>query len=117
NSIESIDVPEMAYLIIKGVNQLVSEGFDVYLKKGDTLHSKVMNVDGIYSWVGSYNFHPQSYRYEGEVIRTVIDKTFSGEIHKALEKDYEAAQHITKPVPIPKSIFSDMMNLWFRDQL
>src|SRR5262249_50579419 len=118
NSVESIDVPEMAYVIMRGVNQLVAEGFEVYLKKGtDTLHSKVMNVDQIYSWVGSYNFHPQSYRYEGEIIRTVLDAKFGAEVQAMLQKDFDAAQRVTEPVPIPKSTVSDLLHVWFYDQL
>jgi cardiolipin synthase len=118
NSVQSIDVPEMAYLIMRGVNQMVSEGFEVYLKKGtDTLHSKVMNVDQIYSWVGSYNFHPQSYRYEGEIIRIVLNRKFGSEVQAMLEKDFDAAERVTEPVLIPKSTISVLLHAWFYDQL
>lgn len=117
NSVESIDVPEMAYLIMRGVNQLVADGFQVYLKKGDTLHSKVMNVDGIYSWVGSYNFHPRSFRYEGEILRAVLDENFGAHVRRVLDQDFRAAERVTRPIPIPKSPIVDLLQLWFYDQL
>ncbi len=117
NSAESIDVPEMSHQILRSVNRLVEKGIEVYLKRGDTLHSKFMNVDGIYSWVGSYNFHPRSDRYEGEVIRAVIDKEFGAQVREVFANDIALAEKISKPAPLPKNLVAELLGFWFFDQL
>jgi len=75
NSKDSID-PEaksVSDISMKGLYPLYKAGARIYLKKGETLHSKFMTVDGIYCSIGSYNLHPRGERYDSEVNLNIID--------------------------------------------
>ena len=91
NSKESIDEPTITTPILKSLARLKGEGAEVYTKKvyGDstTLHSKLLIVDGVFSWVGSHNFHPRSYRYEREVVLASFDEKLAGQFEEVFERD------------------------------
>jgi len=94
NSKESIDEPTITTPILKSLARLKSEGAEVFTKKvyqdSTTLHSKLLIVDGVFSWVGSHNFHPRSYRYEREVVLASFDKRLAGRLEEIFEKDIAA---------------------------
>ncbi len=118
NSGTSIDEPIVSLPILKSVNRLVENGFEVYVKKGNnTLHSKVMRVDGVFGWVGSHNFHPRSYRYEGEAVMLFNDAQFGEKVGQMLEADFENALQVTTPIPLPKNESMDIGHALFYDQL
>jgi len=96
NSKASIDAEAkpMADIIIKGLLPLVPAGVNVYLKKGETLHSKFMTVDGVYCSIGSYNFHPRSERYDTELNVSILDKASVAKLDAAFAADLAAAEHI-----------------------
>ena len=73
NSAESIDTKILANPILESLPELIREGAQVYLKKGAGIHTKAMMVDDRWGWIGSYNLHPRSYFYEGEVIIGFFD--------------------------------------------
>ncbi|MCK5357519.1 MAG: phosphatidylserine/phosphatidylglycerophosphate/cardiolipin synthase family protein [Elusimicrobiales bacterium] len=93
NSKKSIDRDgkPMADVIIKGLIPLVSSGINVYLKKGDTLHSKFMTIDGVYCNIGSYNFHPRSERYDTEMNISIIDPASVKQLNEVFEEDLAEA--------------------------
>ncbi|MEA3306504.1 MAG: phosphatidylserine/phosphatidylglycerophosphate/cardiolipin synthase family protein [Elusimicrobiota bacterium] len=93
NSKKSIDAEAkaMADIIIKGLMPLVSAGVKVYLKKGETLHSKFMTVDGVYCNIGSYNFHPRSERYDTEMNVSIIDPASVKQLDSVFEEDIAKA--------------------------
>lgn len=96
NSKKSIDAEAkpMADIIIKGLLPLVPAGVNVYLKKGGTLHSKFMTVDGVYCSIGSYNFHPRSERYDTEMNVSILDRASVARLDAAFAADLAAAEHI-----------------------
>lgn len=96
NSKDSIDAEAkpMADIIIKGLLPLVPAGVNVYLKKGETLHSKFMTVDGVYCSIGSYNFHPRSERYDTEMNVGILDPVSIAGLDAEFEKDLAAADRI-----------------------
>jgi cardiolipin synthase len=102
NSKESIDEPTITTPILQSLARLKAQGVDVYTKKvyGDstTLHSKFLIVDGVFSWVGSHNFHPRSFRYEREVILASFDETLARQFTEVFEQDIaaEKANHPTR---------------------
>src|SRR5690606_14702925 len=53
NSMQSIDEPMIALPIIQSVAKLAQKGAKVFLKKGQTLHTKMLRVDQM-AWLGSY---------------------------------------------------------------
>jgi cardiolipin synthase len=98
---------------------LVKAGAEVYLKKGDTLHSKFMVVDGMYSSIGSYNLHPRSERYEGEMTLNILDKETADNLSKAFKKDIDIATRVQTPeqIVVPENIMTIIPARYFFDQL
>lgn len=96
NSKASIDAEAkpMADIILKGLLPLVPAGVNVYLKKGETLHSKFMTVDGVYCSIGSYNFHPRSERYDTELNVSILDRASVAKLDAVFAADLAAAEHI-----------------------
>jgi phosphatidylserine/phosphatidylglycerophosphate/cardiolipin synthase-like enzyme len=47
----------------------------------------VLSVDGIFSWIGSHNFHPRSYGYEREVVLASFDPHLAAEYEAMFEGD------------------------------
>ena len=96
NSKESIDEPTITIPILQSLARLKRQGAEVYTKKvyGDstTLHSKLLIVDGVFSWIGSHNFHPRSYRYEREVVLASFDESLARQFTEIFEKDIAADQ-------------------------
>ncbi len=119
NSEESVDVPEMSYMMMRSANRLAKAGFEVYIKRGATLHTKALVVDNTYSWVGSHNLHGRSYRYEGEMTMAVFDPKFGKQMVEMIDEDCKAenATHLTKPIPIKPNPLSEALGYWIFDQL
>lgn len=91
NSKESIDEPTITTPILKSLASLKSHGAEVYTKKvyedSTTMHSKLLVVDDEFSWIGSYNLHPRSYRYERELVLASFDETLAAQFKEIFEKD------------------------------
>jgi putative cardiolipin synthase len=76
NGADSVDDPSLLRPIRRGFEPLMQAAIDagnpdlaqVYERLGSTLHSKYMVIDGRFGWVGSYNLHPRSFRYENEMV-------------------------------------------------
>ena len=88
------DCDYMANSIIKGLIPLIHEGINVYLKKGNTLHSKFMTVDGVFCSIGSYNLRPRSERYDTELNVNVIDHISVRKLEEVFAKDISEATKI-----------------------
>ncbi len=119
NSAESIDEQIITAPILRSLPELVAAGAEVYLKRGDTLHSKFMVVDGMYSSVGSYNLHPRSERYEGEMTINTLDAQTAGNLTQAFENDIGRATRVVRPeqIKVPENILTTIVSRYFFDQL
>lgn len=119
NSQESVDEPIVSAPILASLPELIDAGAEVYLQQGDTLHAKVLVVDDVYSQVGSYNLHPRSHRYEGEMTMSTLDEPLARKLTSAFEQDIAAARRVEKSadVVIPKSAFTMIASQYFFDQL
>lgn len=119
NSAESIDEPIITAPILASLPELIDAGAEVYLKKGDTLHSKFMTVDGVFSSVGSYNHHPRSQRFEGEMVVNSLDPQVAQSFEQAFEADIAAAERLrtSDDVKVPESIFGLLATRYFFDAL
>lgn len=119
NSAESIDEPLITGPILSSLPELVAAGAEVYLKKGDTLHSKFMTVDGLFTSVGSHNHHPRSQRFEGEMVVNSLDANLAASLTSAFEADIAAAQRIEKPedIVVPQSPLNILAMRYFFDAL
>ena len=97
NSKESIDSDgkNMADVIYDSAKLFAATGANVYLKQGQTLHSKFMTVDGVFCNIGSYNLHPRSERYDTELNINLIDPGSVATIDAAFARDIAEARKIT----------------------
>lgn len=121
NSAQSVDEPIVSIPILRSVIEFVKMGAEVFVKKGATLHSKLLIVDSQISMVMSYNLHPRSERIEGEMAVLVKNQSFSTDLKRVFDKDIseENAQAINKtedlilpnsPVALPTlRLFFDML--------
>ena len=121
NSKESIDSDgkSMAEAILGSAKIFAASGANVYLKQGQTLHSKFMTVDGVFSNVGSYNMHPRSERYDMELNINVLDKTATAKLDAAFAKDIKDAKKIDAEDVSPgkPGWLSRIMEKYFYSQL
>lgn len=91
NSGESVDEPVVSVPILRSVSEFADMGAEVYIKKGTTLHSKLMVIDNRYSMVMSYNLHPRSERLEGEMMIVIDNEKIAEEMHDIFTKDTATA--------------------------
>lgn len=119
NSAESVDEPIVTAPILASLPELVAAGAKVYLKRGDTLHSKFMTVDGLFAIVGSFNLHPRSVRYEHEMIVAGLDAGLAAALNRAFATDLAAALPITDPAQIamPDSALNRLVRRYLYNQL
>ncbi|MEW5952111.1 MAG: phosphatidylserine/phosphatidylglycerophosphate/cardiolipin synthase family protein [Elusimicrobiota bacterium] len=122
NSKDSID-PEaksVSDISMKSMLPLFKAGANIYLKKGDTLHSKFMTVDETFVSIGSYNLHPRGERYDSELNANIIDKETALSLDKTFEKDINTlAVKVTsdKQLVPDQSWFSSIIEKYFFAQL
>lgn len=119
NSSESVDEPIVSAPILSSLPELIQAGAEVYLKQGDTLHSKFMVVDGLFSSVGSYNLHPRSQRYEGEMNLNILDAGTANELIRAFENDLQQARRVAsaESIQVPQNLLTTLASRYFFDQL
>lgn len=92
NSGTSVDEPLISVPMLRSAKQIFGLGAQVFLKKGDTLHSKMAIIDGKYTFLMSYNLHPRSERLEGEMAFVVDDKNFAARAKQVFNNDISADQ-------------------------
>jgi len=119
NSATSVDEPVVSVPILKSLPDLLKAGAGIYLKNGDTLHSKFLTVDGVFCQVGSFNMHPRSIRYEKEMAVNIVDPQMAAELEAIFNTDVSRARKITTPeqLNIPASTQSDLIQRYFFNQL
>jgi len=94
NSNKSVDEPLVSEPIMKSLPELYKAGAKVFLKKGDTLHSKFMVVDDTFASVGSFNLHPRSLYYDSEMALNIIDESAATKLREQFDKDVSADKAI-----------------------
>lgn len=119
NSAESVDEPIVTAPILASLPELIAAGAGVFLKRGSTLHSKFMTVDGLFSITGSFNLHPRSVRYEHELIVSVLDVRVAARLDRAFAADVAAALSVTDPgaLAIPDSPLTRIVRRYLFNQL
>ena len=135
NSKESIDEPVMTVPILQSLARLQAQGAQVFLKKNypqsqtllskgpesTTLHSKFLIVDGVFTMIGSYNFHPRSYRYEREVVLASFDENLASQMEAVFESDIIPERAVDPSASSLKAVKASLLNkiikMGFFDQL
>ena len=120
NSKESIDSDGKSFAdsILKSVKAFSDAGANVYLKQGQTLHSKFMTVDGVFCSIGSYNLHPRSERYDTELNVNILDRESVARIDAVFARDIaEAKKADSRDLSPEPGWLSRIMERYFFSQL
>jgi phosphatidylserine/phosphatidylglycerophosphate/cardiolipin synthase-like enzyme len=115
NSTESIDEPIINQPIMESVRYLKEKGAGIYLKKGQTLHTKMFRSDSLL-WVGTYNLHPRSLRYEVEKVTFINNKAQVKKMSDNFNYEISIAQKVLDVSELPeieKNIISLLLSLFF----
>jgi cardiolipin synthase len=117
NSDTSVDEPAVSTPIVNSAIQLANAGAEVYLKKGDTLHSKYWVADGELAMVSSYNNHPRSHYYEAESAMVVADQKFASEMEAHFDQGASEATRVAPGTPFKPESLGSRLSSMFEDQL
>ncbi|MBI4655719.1 MAG: phosphatidylserine/phosphatidylglycerophosphate/cardiolipin synthase family protein [Elusimicrobia bacterium] len=119
NSSESCNEPIITAPILESLAEMITAGVNVYVKTGETLHSKFLTADSAFAALGSYNFHPKGIRYEREITLNILDKQATDELDGIFYKDAGQAKKITKieELGIPKSPLNFLVRRYMYNQL
>ncbi len=88
------DVPLMRYASRHVYGKFLAQGIRIYEMTGKTLHAKIATIDGVYSWVGSYNLDHWSARRNLEVNLTIIDQKIAHELKEQFKQDLTLSHEI-----------------------
>jgi cardiolipin synthase len=75
--------------------RLLKHGIAIYEERRALLHAKTLEIDGIWSTVGSANWDWLSFAQNDEINVVVIDQGFAGEMRALFEEDLKQATPIT----------------------
>ncbi len=135
NSDSSMDVADKPLLrsIYRGVLDVLKpnkENFPapyatstVYLQKDRTLHSKYIVIDRKVGWIGSYNIHPRSSRYESEMVGMFLGEKAGAEVAEMFNDDttLSKADAVSDPnssmLKLPESQLLDVIEPMIFEQL
>jgi cardiolipin synthase len=76
-------------------DQVIKYGCKVWRVQGAFDHSKLMTIDGEWSYVGSSNLDPRSLRLNFEVDLEVLDTGFAGVIEARVDRAFQGAHLVT----------------------
>lgn len=88
------DVPAVKYAMQRDYDWLVRHGIQVYEWQGPILHSKSAVIDGTWCAVGSYNLDSRSWRFNLEIIVSVIDRHVGQAMEERFLDDLRNSQRI-----------------------
>ena len=84
---EKSDIPITPRIVEYNVHQLMKAGVKVYFFQGGFHHSKIMMVDGLYSFVGSANLNSRSLSFDYECNLLVADSCTTCELKDIFAHD------------------------------
>jgi cardiolipin synthase len=76
-------------------DQVIKHGCRIWRVRGPFDHSKLLTIDGEWSYVGSSNLDPRSLRLNFEVDLEVLDASFAGRIEDRFTKAFAGAHQVT----------------------
>lgn len=84
---ETSDIPITPRVVEYTVRKLQKKGAQVYFYRGGFHHSKIMTVDGQYSFLGSANLNARSLSWDYECNVAIIDECTTNEFRAIYEHD------------------------------
>lgn len=76
-------------------DQVLRDGCRVWRTDGPFDHSKLLTIDGCWSFVGSSNLDPRSLRLNFEIDSEVFDETFAARIERRIDRAISTALPVT----------------------
>lgn len=77
------------------LDQLVASGVRVWRSTGTFDHSKLMTVDGLWSYAGSSNLDPRSLRLNFELDLEIYDEAIASTIEQRIDHSIASARRVT----------------------
>jgi len=90
NNLKLVDAAMSAQL-----DQLLSTGCRIWRSTGNFDHSKLLTIDGMWSYVGSSNLDPRSLRLNFELDLEVYDKALARELGERIDAVISRANAVT----------------------
>lgn len=98
--------------------RLLKDGVAIFEERRSLLHAKTLEIDGIWSTVGSANWDWLSFARNDEINIVVIDQGFAGEMRELFEDDLTQATAITaaewKKRPFKQKLRERFWVIWER---
>ena len=93
-------------------NRLIKKGVKIYLQNPPFDHSKIMTVDGIWSFIGSSNWDERSLKLNFEANMEIIDKKLAGQLDKIIEsKKAVSEQILLQNYSVPERLLNNAFKL------
>ena len=99
-------------------SRMLKAGIEIYEERRSLLHAKTLEIDGIWSTVGSANWDWLSFARNDEINVVVIDQGFAAEMGALFEDDLTHATPITadewKKRPVKQKLRERFWVIWER---
>ncbi len=89
------DVPMVQFLSRGTYEQLLRAGVEIYEMQGETLHAKLMLIDGVRTVIGSANLDHRSFHRNYEINAHIHCHNFGSQVGRHLEQDFSQARRVT----------------------
>lgn len=97
-------------------SRLLRSGIKIYEAREAVLHAKTLQVDGVWSTVGSTNWDALSFSSNDELNVVVIDRDFAAQMHALFEQDLQTATSIERESwsrrPLADRVKQHFWSLW-----
>jgi phosphatidylserine/phosphatidylglycerophosphate/cardiolipin synthase-like enzyme len=111
-SIKSTDAPMSSLGFEKQAVELGKEGIEIYQHQGpDLMHSKMMQVDGISTYVGSYNFNGRSYMQDLESGLVIEDSDYTSMMVNYMNEIQSESKSFQRSTGIYNRCMSELLNI------
>lgn len=110
------DIPLMRKASQHVYGSFLESGIKIYEMFGQNLHAKTAVIDGLYSWVGSYNLDHWSARRNLELNVSVFDTAIATDMENQFFVDLESCQEVTMDSWNKRSYFKRFLQ-WISYQI
>lgn len=83
------------YAMTAQLDQVIRNGCRVWRASGNFNHSKLITIDGAWSYVGSSNMDPRSLRLNFELDMEVYSRDLAGQIEGLIDKEIRNSKAVT----------------------
>ncbi len=91
----STDSPVVQHASHHQFGTLLKRGIKVYEYQKTLLHQKVIEVDGVWTCIGSTNFDDRSFQHNDEISLGLIDPSIAAQVHATFEHDMRESRQRT----------------------